>query len=53
MCARQHNVAVVACYRLERTLMGCADPSSKGDRRNPISVLAGFTQTKVFGGSCH
>ena len=24
--ARQHKVAEVACYRLERTLMGCADP---------------------------
>ena len=27
--ARQHKVAGVACYRLERTLMGCADPPSK------------------------
>ena len=30
--ARQHKVAEVACYRLERTLMGCADPPSKGCR---------------------
>ena len=28
--ARQHKVAEVACYPLERTLMGCADPPSKG-----------------------
>ena len=28
--ARQHKVAEVACYRLERSLMGCADPTSKG-----------------------
>ena len=28
--ARQHKVAEGACHRLERTLMGCADPPSKG-----------------------
>ena len=28
--ARQHTVAEVACQRLKRTLMGCADPPSKG-----------------------
>ena len=28
--ARQHKVAEVACYRIEGTLMGCADPPSKG-----------------------
>ena len=27
--ARQHKVAGVACYQLERTLVGCADPPSK------------------------
>ena len=30
MCARQHKVAAVASYRLERTLLGCADPPLKG-----------------------
>ena len=29
MCARQHKVAEVACYRLERTVVRCADPPSK------------------------
>ena len=43
--ARQHKVAEVACYRLERTLMGCADPPfllrpSKGVSAHPISVLS-------------
>ena len=28
--ARQHKVVEAACYRIERTPMGCADPSSKG-----------------------
>ena len=28
--ARQHKVAEVACYRLERTLMGCTDPFRRG-----------------------
>ena len=27
--ARQPKVAEVACYHLERTLVGCADPPSK------------------------
>ena len=30
MRARQHKVAEVACYRVERTLMGCADPLRRG-----------------------
>ena len=37
--ARQHKVAEVACYRLERTLRGCADPPSNGGSVHPISVL--------------
>ena len=28
--ARQHKVAKVACYRIERTLMGSTDLPSKG-----------------------
>ena len=42
--ARQHKVAEVACYRLERTMMGCADP--------PGSVLE-LTKNEVDGGVCH
>ena len=38
--ARQHKVAAVACYRLERTLMGCADPPRRGSRRIPSVFLS-------------
>ena len=30
MCARQHDLAEVACYRLERTLVENADPLRRG-----------------------
>ena len=42
--ARQHSVPEVACYRIERTLMGCADPL------RTISVLE-LTKNEVDGGS--
>ena len=48
--ARQHKVAAVAaaaCYRLEKTLMGCIE---KGGSVHPISVLE-FTKTELDGGS--
>ena len=47
--ARQHKVAEVACYRIEGTLMGCADPPSKG-LVHPIGVLE-LAKNKVDGGS--
>ena len=37
--ARQQKVAEVACCRIERTLMGCADPPKEGGSAHPISVL--------------
>jgi len=50
--ARQHKVAG---YRLERILMGCADPPSKGvgvlgGSAHPISVLE-LEKNEVDGGS--
>ena len=38
MCARQHAVAEVACYRLETTLVGCVD-SPKALRVGPRSAI--------------
>ena len=37
--ARQPKVAEVACYHLERTLVGCADPPLLRRSALPISVL--------------
>ena len=42
-----------ACYRTERTLMGCTDPPIiEGGSVHPISVLE-FTKNEVVGGSRH
>ena len=41
----------MAGYRLERTLMGCADPLERGSA-HPISVLE-LAKNKVDGGVCH
>ena len=42
--AHQHKVAEVACYRLERTLMGCADPPILGGRGEPSLMFARVDQ---------
>ena len=45
MCAHQHKVAEVACYRLGSPMVGCAEPPSKG-RVHPTNVFE-FTKNKV------
>ena len=45
--ARQRKVAEAACYRLERTLMGCVDPLLRGSV-HPTSVLE-LTNNEVGG----
>ena len=42
-----HNVAAIACYRLEKTLVGCSDPFLRG-LLHPISVLE-LTKNEVDG----
>jgi len=50
--ARQHKVAEVACYRIERTLMGCADPLQRGvDAPHQCSRVQ--PKTKWMGGVFH
>ena len=57
-CAHVVGINEVACYRTERTLMGCADPLLRGSvhleggSAHPISVLE-LTKDKVVGWSCH
>ena len=48
MRAHVSNEMEVACYRTERTLMGCADPLRRGSV-HPISVLE-LTKNEVVGG---
>ena len=45
MCARQHKVAEVACYRLKGTLMGCTGPLS-------LRALLGCTDPLEEEGRC-
>lgn len=54
--ACQHNVAEVACYRRERTLMGCANPRVGGGCWGGCTTISGprVNENEVDGGSfCH
>ena len=48
MCARQHAVAEVACYRLETTLVGCVDSPKalRGGSARPRSAIE-FTKDEA------
>ena len=43
----------MAGYRLERIVMGCAEPPSSRGSVHPISVLELTKKTKWMGGVCH
>ena len=48
MCARQHAVAEVACYRLKTTLVGCVDSPTalRGGSARPLSAIE-FTKDEA------